>query len=186
MSFIKNLFNKPPQKLHLLSLEKKIDRAFEILYQFTPLVEAGIEDIKELKDDKILIKNSILFIYREMKRQPGKSYILSKHLTRETDDKYEEYLRLLSQILSYLSKISPDSEKEMLLRLSNETKKIDGNLNQKELKDTMNNNITELDGFINQIKKNNNEYEYYLGELNSIDNDLIKGTDFKKIWFFDY
>lgn len=186
MSFIKKLFNKPPQKLHLLSLEKKIDTAFKILYKFTPLVEAGIEDIKELKDDKLLIKNSILFLYREMKRQPGKSYILNKHLILETNDKYEEYLSLLSQILRYLSKFSPDSEKEKLSRLAYETKKIDENLDENELKEIMNKNIKELDGFFNQMIETNKENAYYLSELNSIDNDLNNGTNFKKIKFYDY
>jgi hypothetical protein len=121
-----------------------------------------------------------------MKRQPGKSYILSKHLTLETNDKYEEYLSLLSQILSYLSKFSLDSENAKLLRLLNENKNIDENLNEKELKDIMNNNIEELDGFIKQIKDTNKEYENYLSELKSIDKDLNHGTDFKKIWLFDY
>ena len=186
MSFIKNLFNKPPQKLHLLSLEKKIDKAFEILYQFTPLVEAGIEDIKELKDDKVLIKNSILFLYREIKRQPGKSYILNKYLTLETNDKYEQYLELLSQILRALSKFLPDLENNKLSRLLNKNKNFDGSPDEKELKDIMNNNIEELDGFIKQIKESNKEYENYLSELKSIDKDLNHGTDFKKIWLFDY
>lgn len=187
MSFLKNLFNKPTQKLHLSSLEQKMNIAFHILDQFTSLVSSGIEDIKQLKHDKVFIKSSILFIYREMKQQPRNDYILKKHLTLGTKEEYDQYLDSLSQMLNALSKFSIDTENNKLTRMLNSTKNIDEKVfNEMGFQNVLDNSTKELDGFFTQIKENTKEYAYYLSELHSIDNDLNNGTSFKKIRFYDY
>ena len=168
MSFLKNLFNKSTQKLHFLSLEKKIDFALSTLDSFTSLVVAGIQDVKQLKDSKVFIKNSILFLCREMKRQPGRDYILEKHLNLPTKEKYEQYLDLLASMLGSLSGFS-DSPVPDLSQIEKQT-----------------DFTKELDAMTKYMQEKQNESDYYYSELDSIENDLKNNTSFKKIKFYDY
>jgi len=173
MSFIKKLFYKPQTKLHILPIEQKISFAFDVLDQFTPLVSAGIQDLKKLKHNKELIKNSILYIYRELKIEPGKSFILKKHLNLNSEQKYIEYFDLLSLMLMSLSDFS-------------DRKNVDISKHIKEIDKTKPSEINkDLEAMVSMNKEKINEYTYYLSEVDSIDNDIKNETNFKKIKYFD-
>ena len=99
MSIFRKIFPKSKPKLHLLNREQKLDFAFYILSRYTPIVSQGNEDISLLKDSKDLIKNSILFMYRELLKEPGKKYIEEKYLTFNNENDYKKYLDSLSIML---------------------------------------------------------------------------------------
>lgn len=175
MSFLKNLFNKPTPELHTLDLNKKLDMAFFIFNQFTPLVTDGIDDIKKLNHSKELIKNSILFIYRELKREPGKSYILGKYLRIKSTDQYDQYLDLLSQMLIALSDFHNKGDSDST-HYSSTIEKLNPS-NQDFLKN--------MDAFISKQNESMRETEFYLSEISSINVDLKNGTNNKKIQYYD-
>ena len=174
MTPFKNLFKKSSPKLNLLGLEQKIDFAFDVFYQFTPLVEQGIEDIKELKHSKETIKNSALFIFRELRREPGMTYILNNHLVLDTKEKYDQYINYLVVILSYLAKFTENKSPDL--------KKYFGHFDKYATSDIS----KDFEASISNDKERMEEYKFYLSELDSIETDLKNNTSFKKIRYFDF
>ena len=158
--------------MHLQHPAEKINFALDVLDQFTPLVRDGIEDLNKLKHNKELIKNSILYIYRELKIEPGKS-VLKNHLNFSSEEKYTKYLDALPLMLMSLSNFS-------------DRKKIDINDYMEDIDKIKSPDfIKDLEGTVSINKEKTNEYLDYLSEKDSINNDIKNGTNLKKIKYFD-
>ena len=165
--------NKPNIGLHLLSLKQQTVYAFDVLDSIASLVSDGIEDMDKLEHNKELIKNSILFIYRELKTEPGKSLILNNHLNISSEQKFIEYLDSLSLILMSLANFSDWKNLDINMYTGNFDK-----IKPSELTKV-------LEAKVSMDKEKTNEYLYYLSELDSINNDIRNGTNFKKIKYYD-